>query len=312
MCGLVGAISDSPSNLIDCAIRSLKHRGPDSQGKLISKVRHKYISLGHTRLSIIDLGSNANQPYSQENVSLVFNGEIYNHNILRSSKDFSSFTFKTKSDTEVILAGYKILGTLIFSKLNGMFSIAILDKSNKKLILARDPFGIKPLYYFINKKNEIFFASEIKALSIIAEEAFTPETRDIAEFLLNGFLYEPKTGLIGVKKVKPGELIEIDLTSMEVTRNTYYNPLDCKLSHPEAFSLKLDEEVNLQSKADVPVGLFFSGGLDSSALAISSKKKLETFFVEYSPPLVDSKYARNIAFCCGAFRFNEIQNSDSG
>ncbi|QDC41234.1 asparagine synthase (glutamine-hydrolyzing) [Candidatus Methylopumilus universalis] len=295
MCGLVGALSHSPSKFLDNAIRSLKHRGPDAQGKFVSKLSDKYISLGHTRLSIIDLDSNSNQPYSQENLSLVFNGEIYNHNSLRSSKDFSTFTFKTKSDTEVILAGYKIFGNLIFPKLNGMFSIVIFDKFNKKLILARDPFGIKPLYYSFNKKNEFFFASEIKALSIISDESFAPESKDIAEFLLNGFLYEPKTGLIGVNKVKPGELIEIDLASMQITKNIYYNPLDCKISSPEPFSFRLDEEVNLQSEADVPVGIFFSGGLDSSALALSSEKKLETFFVEYSPPLVDSKYARNIA-----------------
>ena len=309
MCGLVGIVSKSPSNYIDPAIIAMKHRGPDAQGKLISKLGDKYISLGHTRLSIIDLDKKANQPFVEEDIVIIFNGEIYNYKSLRSSEDFSTFTFKTKSDTEVILAGYKIFGTEIFSKLNGMFSIAILDKSRKKIILARDPFGIKPLYYTNFKKEEFFFASEIKALSIACHKNFTPNSNEIAEFLLNGFLYEPKTGLSGVEKVKPGEFMELDLLTMNIKRKVYHDPLKSNFDYSRDFNFNLMKEVNLQSGADVPVGIFFSGGVDSSALAIAAKKKLNAFFVEYKPRLNDSNYAANIANFLN-LKLSVIEHSD--
>ena len=176
MCGINGYIFKSKpdkENIISRMNASIRHRGPDDEGIHRDKVLNKYIGLGMTRLSIIDLSEKARQPFvsRDNNLIITYNGEIYNFKEIRNELKQNKILFKSNSDTEVILESYKYWGIEFVKKLRGMFAFAIWDNIKKELILARDPFGIKPLYY--SKKNNIlFFASQVKSILSIDNLSF--------------------------------------------------------------------------------------------------------------------------------------------
>ena len=197
MCGISGIYncSDkdiSPKKIIENIIKLQDRRGPDDRG--IWESECKKIIFGHNRLSIIDLTDKARQPLisKDNNLVITFNGEIYNYKEIRNELSQNKVTFKSNSDTEVILESYKYWGIEFVKKLRGMFAFAIWDNSKKKLILARDPFGIKPLYY-LKKNNILFFASQLKSILSIDKLSFEKSGRSVLDYYLWGNIREPFT-----------------------------------------------------------------------------------------------------------------------
>lgn len=282
MCGIVGLISNDGSRNFKSAVAAIAHRGPDFGSIEECTVAGQHISLGHRRLSILDLTSSANQPFSSDcgRYTLVFNGEIYNHVALRAALKSSGISTKTRSDTEVLLLGLVHRGREFLTQLNGMYAFAMLDKVRGKMLLARDPFGIKPLYLKVGVDRQIAFASEVRAIAAISDERLEPDGDALAEFLLNGFIYEPSSGYSGVAKIPPGCAIEIDLASSSIEEFRFFDPLN--IEPPTAsFESILFEQVELELEADVKTGLFFSGGVDSSVLAAAAPSEIQAMYVEY-------------------------------
>jgi len=272
MCGIFGTtLKKDFSSSAD----AIKHRGPDDDGKFTDA----NISLYQARLSIIDLSENGHQPMFNDsnNLSIIFNGEIYNFQDIKNSLVASGFNFKSNSDTEVLLKGFEKYGTEIFSKLRGMWVTAIYNAKKNELTLSRDHFGIKPLYYAISGK-EIVFASEVKAL-LPQLNKLTPNTS--AYFLYYNFGYFPGdlTSFKEIKKVLPGEIINFNLRSGEIKRSfvkiTNENNRTLITDENEASQLinkSLLDSVEKHYISDVPVGILLSGGNDSSFLAALSKE----------------------------------------
>ena len=291
MCGISGiyAFNEKGKRIfkyLEEANNSLILRGPDN-GNIIYK---DCIAFGHRRLSIIDLSTNANQPMfdSSGRFMIVFNGEIFNYQILRSQLEKLSVTFKTQSDTEVILELFKTYGENFLPLLNGFFAFAIHDLESKKTFIARDRFGVKPLWYY--KDNDVLiFASELKALLKF------PIEKKINHTALNIYLqlnYFPQSLSVLEKfnKLEAGTYIIIENNKTEFTK--YYSipfsrnnisDTTYKNSEKELYNL-LDESVKRRLIADVPVGAFLSGGIDSSvivALASNHTNNLNTFSIGY-------------------------------
>ena len=215
MCGIVGYSGNFESSSLEQAVKDLAHRGPDCSGVFFTP--EKTIGLGHSRLSILDLSAAGHQPMTAQDrdVTIVFNGEIYNFRELKLDLVALGYRFDGNSDTEVLLNLYLHYGEDSIDKLNGIFSFAVWDSRSNKLLLVRDALGVKPLYWA--KTNEgVIFASEIKALL-----RFLPHERRIDHLAIHqylGFLWCPgeRTAMEGVKKVLPGEAIEIERG--EITR----------------------------------------------------------------------------------------------
>jgi len=279
MCGIAG---NTKNERVDDAIRKISYRGPDDRGTFVDK----NISLGHCRLSIIDLSQNAHQPMTREGLTIVYNGEIYN---------FKELGYKSTSDTEVILKGYKDEGVSFFSKLRGMWAFALYDK--QKLILARDIFGIKPLYYSI-RDDQIYFASELKSIRVMLGNV-EPNTDYYYQFFNLGYFIAPQTCYKNVYKVMPGEILSWDIKKRKLSKqNMELSEGEEYLSFEETINLTekaLQESVNAHFVSDVPVGLLLSGGNDSSLLAaLSAHKKPIAYHLEIkgSP---DSDYAKKVS-----------------
>jgi len=206
MCGITGIVSNQKidESLLANMARQIKHRGPDHTGTLVENG----IGLAMTRLAIIDLSGGV-QPMTTKDgqITLIYNGEIYNYKELRTLME-PHFTFNTTSDTEVILNGYAMFGVEIFAKLNGIFGLAIYDRPNHKVILARDPMGVKPLYY-TKQDRTIYFSSEIKSFTqnnLANEVNFDA----VLEYLSAGYVFHPHTAVKGIVQLDPGHYLEID------------------------------------------------------------------------------------------------------
>lgn len=272
MCGIVGYLSNTKLPL-ENNLSSIKHRGPDASGKYFCKSNEKNIGLGHVRLSIIDLDSHANQPFEYiGRYIMVFNGEIYNYIEIKKELVKNNYKFSTSSDTEVLIAAYDYYKESVFDYLDGMFAFCIYDKLENKLICARDHMGIKPLYYYYNKENhEFYFASELKSLFKFSEVPKVISQNSICEFLINGWLYEPDTGFENVFKVMPGGFLEYNLNTFEFKNEIYFDVTKEKkiLDDVKNKSIEnlIDNSINIQCRSDVPLGVFFSGGVDSTIIA---------------------------------------------
>lgn len=302
MCGIVGTISKEKNN-IHSMLECMHHRGPDGYGTYhdFNSQDKLHIQLGHKRLEIIDLTENASQPFLTLNESYVitFNGEIYNYKHLKK-KYLNELTFKSESDTEVIIELYKKFGTKSFAWLKGMFAFAIYDKTINSVFLVRDSLGIKPLYYYSNNK-ELYFSSEIKSLKSLEKIDFSICDDSICEFLLNGFVYEPNTGFKNINKVFPGSFIEFSLSSMITSKKEKYwtprkkNNISSENSRKELRNL-INKEYENHLISDVPIGLFYSGGIDSSVLLAMGNKTTSPYFID-SPTKKnkDLIYAKRIA-----------------
>ena len=292
MCGICGKFFfDREASVSEVLVKNMAdaiaHRGPDDEGFYISG----QIGLGFRRLSIIDLGG-GHQPLSNEDgtVWIVFNGEIYNYQALRRELIAKGHTFRTKTDTEVIVHLYEEYGTDCVQHLRGMFAFAIWDARERALFLARDRVGIKPLYYFVDKKF-LAFGSELKA--ILADPAILREvdTELIDRFLTYYYMPGGQTLLRNLFKLEPGHTLLAKDGTFEVRRYWDLNFSESDVSQPtrdfeQQLLELLDETVQLHMISDVPVGFLLSGGLDSTAMlsfaAQKTDKAISTFTVGFS------------------------------
>ena len=275
---------------------ALIHRGPNDAGHYTDR----NVSLGHRRLSIIDLSKKGHQPMSNKKntIHLIFNGEIWNFKELRAQLIQKGYIFKSDSDTEVIVQGYEEYGEEICSMLDGMFAFALWDKKKKKLLLARDRMGKKPLYYY-HSAEKLVFASEIKS---ILQDAEIP--RKLNEHCLSDYLtlrYSPgnSTMFEGIWKLPPASYAVFQSGVLTIRR--YYALPNFTATHraeKEKGSLLISRAIEKRLIADVPLGIFLSGGLDSSAIvAYASRflKKIKTFSVSFDSAVDESHYARIVA-----------------
>ncbi len=278
MCGIIGYIGKINQKTFKKATNSLKHRGPDDIGFYFDKKNQ--ISLGHTRLSIIDLSKNAKQPMktNDNNLVLIFNGEIYNFIELKKKLILLGHSFKSNSDSEVLLYLYKEYGVSMLKKLNGIFAFAIWDKQKKEVFIARDHFGIKPLY-FLENKNFFIFASEIKAIHSTTREIGSIDHHALNKFL--SYLWCPgeRTSNSSIKKLGPGEYFFIKNKKIIKHNQWYKLPVFRNLKNInnqsiiiEEIKRKIRKAVHRQMLSDVPVGAFLSGGLDSSSIVAFAKE----------------------------------------
>ena len=317
MCGLTGVLcfDDADFKVSNSYLTKMRdvmiHRGPDSKGLWISK--KKNVGLANRRLSIIDLSKLASQPMSNEDKSLwvSFNGEIYNHNeIKKELVKIGNYNWKTDhSDTEVVLRSFEEWGIDCIKKFRGMFAISIYDVAKEELWLIRDRIGIKPLYYSIHNKR-ITFASEIKALLEDPLQIRKVDEKSFYNYLSFLTTPSPNTLFKGIKKLSPGSWIKINHKG-EMIKKKYWDVLDhVKLLNncsEDEIALKIKKElkksIKMRNLADVDVGIFLSGGIDSSAIACflanNEKNKIKTFSVSYDKDYSTYKdeiyYAKKVA-----------------
>jgi len=306
MCGIAGFINHQSLSAKQESIRNmitlLHHRGPDDQGYYTDEE----VALGHARLSIIDLSAGGHQPrFTRDNrFVIVFNGEIYNFPVLKKELMSKGHIFFSSSDTEVILEGFVEWGTAIFEKLNGIFAIAIWDKQQHKLYLARDRFGVKPLY-FEHRDNSIFFASEPKCILTQDSSNRKINRQALHEFMYYGNQLGLQTLYDGIKQLAPGSFLEF--FSGNINECFYWKPEHIKpVLHSEQEAIEntrklLEQAVKNQLLSDVPVGVFLSGGIDSSAITAFAAKhypgKLKTYaaFFDFDKGSNDLERAKRVA-----------------
>ncbi|MFL6213224.1 MAG: asparagine synthase (glutamine-hydrolyzing), partial [Blastocatellia bacterium] len=308
MCGICGiAIPESSSHRLDVAVLvrmrdALFHRGPDDAGLLLDS----HIALAHRRLSIVDL-SGGHQPMFNEDDSLaiVFNGEIYNHSDFRAELEQYGHRYRSHSDTETILHLYEEHGRRCVEYLRGMFAFALCDRKQRRLLLARDRLGIKPLYYSLADDGTLHFASEIK--SLLEASAVKPQLNyaALADFAANRATMGEATLFRGVKRLLPGHTLlwHDGHVSIEPYWQLSFSKPDDSLTdadHVARFRELFEEAVRLRLMSDVPLGMFLSGGIDSSAIAAVMsrlvKAPIKTFSVAFAEREANElEYARIVA-----------------
>ena len=278
MCGITGIVSRNGDHhsLLDTLMSRIAHRGPDGQGKWTNDV----VSFGHLRLKIIDLSERAAQPMHcpvSGNV-IIFNGEIYNYKEIRAELE-DTYPFRSGSDTEVILAAYHMWGAGFFEKLRGMFAFALYDAAQRKVLLARDRFGIKPLYY--RKNGDCFlFSSEIKGLVNLPGLSHSPNLQKVFGFLAHRHLDTGSDTFFNeVLQLPPATYAWVDESGTMSSPVAYWEvPLPGTRVFEDKdraeFRGKLSESIRLHLRADVPVACFLSGGLDSSSIACLAARLL--------------------------------------
>jgi len=300
MCGICGQFNfGDPKPVqrreIEMMTRTLVHRGPDDEGYYVNGP----VGLGFRRLSIIDLGG-GHQPMSdqQESVWVIFNGEIYNFLELRRELEGHGHVFRTNSDTEVIVHGYKQWGDEVLNRLNGMFGLAIWDVRERRLVLARDPFGIKLLYYRIDG-DRLYFGSEIRPVRASMPEPAEIDPTSLSLFLRYRYTPSPYTILKGVRKLAPGTKLTIHNGSYQLSRWYRFKPVPFvpPKSPGEAREELLavyKQAIKRQLISDVPVGLLLSGGIDSAmllALMNLNGTSWPTYTVGYGSTFADDELA---------------------
>lgn len=314
MCGIAGIVDLKrrsqihPEQLKKMAF-SLKHRGPDEEGYFLEQKEN--LGLLNTRLSIIDLDSGS-QPMvsSDQRIAVVQNGEIYNFKSLKEELEKKALSFSSNSDTEVILKNYAEYGEEGFSRLDGMFAIAIYDESKESLILCRDRIGKKPLYYY-QDENWFLFGSEIRAIfasGLKLNKDIHPEV--LQDYFLFGVTTGEKSIFKKISKVPPGFFLRLNLRDGSVEKKAYWKLPQKKLNQNftesdllASFSEKFEKAVSKRMVADVEVGAFLSGGMDSSAVVLAASKlgfPLKTYTVAFSDAHFDeSSYASQVAKALG-------------
>jgi len=274
MCGVVAIfhhdhLFDIDKSTVEKMNQSQTHRGPDGNGSYVSNG----IALAHTRLSIIDLEGGQQPLFDKTNtVGITYNGEIYNYKELRSELINLGYEFNTNSDTEVIVNSWLEWDTQCVEKLNGMFAFVLFDKNKKQMFACRDRLGIKPLHWARTTDNQIVFASEIKALRKHAKIPLNINLKSIEDYLSLGYVLEPKSIYLKISKLLPGHYILLDQNSPEVFINEPYWHLKEHINNNkknyniEDVHAQLSKVVQERMMADVPLGAFLSGGIDSSAI----------------------------------------------
>ena len=308
MCGISGYLSQRElvaEDGINRTLNLMKKRGPDFKNVYKLSLASYELSLLHSRLNIIDLNDRANQPFSHEEFVLIFNGEIYNYLEIKSELEKKNYKFTTNSDTEVLIKSFQEYGEKCVDHFIGMWAFAIWDNKKKKLFLSRDPFGEKPLYYFLGK-NGFFFGSEIKFIKSLCKKKFEVNKDQIYKNLFFGYKSLNKSNNTFFKNIcllENSSNISIDI-NLNIKKTRYWKPkfnIDKFMKSEEAaegINHYLIKSLNLRMRSDVPIAFCLSGGIDSSLLASHAKKTLRkdisTFSIIDNDPRYDESENINI------------------
>jgi len=315
MCGIAGYFGSGNQEILAKMTNALRHRGPDDEGFYLDGP----IGLGHRRLAIIDLSPAGHQPMTNDSqdIWLVFNGEIYNFQELRLELVNQGYKFRGNSDTEVIINLYAAIGVEAFKKLNGMFAIALYDARQDKLILARDRLGKKPLYWGIFGTT-LIFGSELKALLQHPDCRREINLESLNKYLLYEYVPTPHSIFKGIYKLEPGHYLSYD--GRKVVKTKFWDIIfELRITNYELrieevineLDKRLNEAVRTRLVSDVPLGIFLSGGIDSSTIAYyaqqNSVKPIKTFSIGFKEDSFDeSKYARLAAKHLGTEHYEKI------
>jgi len=302
MCGICGFNWDD-KELVRRMADSIRHRGPDDDGYYTDKD----ISLGHRRLSIVDLSENGRNPMPNEDKSIwiIFNGEIYNYQMLRPMLEKKGHRFHSNTDTEVIVHAYEEYGEKCLELLDGMFAFAIWDANKKQLFIARDRIGIKPLYYYW-KNGKFLFGSEIKAILQCPEIDRKLSKNGLAQLIQHSFSIDGQTLFEGIKELKPAHYIILKGKNIEIKEYWNFNVNTTNKSekfYADSVRKIMFNSVKGMMMGDVPIGAALSGGLDCSVivgmLSKLSKEPVNTFTMGFNDPLDEFEEARWVADHCG-------------
>jgi asparagine synthase (glutamine-hydrolysing) len=308
MCGIAGCYQQADGQkLVDIMSDRIAHRGPDSAGAWSHEDDHLSVHLGFRRLSIIDLTTAADQPLRKNGLSLVYNGELYNYRTLRAELIARGTHFVTNSDTEVVLEAWRCWGPGALSRFRGMFAFALFDENTGNLVLARDPFGIKPLYY-LPRGGGVVFASELKALLSAVGSELRVEPGALIASMLYYWLPEQRCAIDKVRKLPGGSWATLSPDGTCEVRH-YWNIADvaaqAEAGPPADLAQVIEESVAAHLVADVPISSFLSGGLDSSivtVLAHQSDAAIDAYTIAFRPEDQrleampdDAIYARKVA-----------------
>jgi asparagine synthase (glutamine-hydrolysing) len=304
MCGIAGIVNRESHGGIDRMIDIMHYRGPDGRGSKITN--DGSVSLGHCRLSIIDPHPSGAQPMSTDDdrFHIVFNGEIYNYIEIRSLLETKGIRFRSNSDTEVLLNAFLYWGKNCLGQFIGMFAFAIWDSEKKELFAARDRLGKKPFYFAVGEQS-LVFASEIKAILTVEGDSHGVDETLIDAYMSFGYVPGDKTLHAGIRRLLPGNYLVWSANRVDVCQYwdfDFDNKEDRGLgSYTEKLESLLDSSISLRLRSDVPLGVFLSGGLDSSAvvslLSPGAASGLNTFSVAYDfgPEYDETSYAREVA-----------------
>lgn len=299
MCGIAGIYGfdgnqDNRSETLIKMLSAMEHRGPDGWGYYVSPE----IALGQTRLSIVDLSTGDQPMFTEENV-IIFNGEIYNYIELKAELEKEGIKFQTTCDTEVLLKCYEFYGRACFEKFNGQFAVLIWNKKKKELIIARDRFGVRPLY-ILNHKNQLYFASEMKAFDQIRDYQREFDHKRLYEHCLLWNTYGDYTVYKDIKSLPAGSLA-IYKDGKKVKEERYYEigritgpKFSSYRDAEDAFKSIMDDAVKLRLRSDVPVGAYLSGGIDSSVILHLIKNHTNNKFKTFSITFEDKEYDETI------------------
>jgi asparagine synthase (glutamine-hydrolysing) len=296
MCGIAGFIDFNKKqreSQLQAMTDVLAHRGPDGDGCALWKTPQASIGFGHRRLSIIDLSESGRQPMSKYGLHITFNGEIYNYKEIRKELKAKAYTFLSDSDTEVILSAFDCWGMDAVHKFIGMFAFAIYNEKQEELYLFRDRAGVKPFYYYW--KNDLFlFASELKAFHEIPDFEKTLDLKSLAEYFQYGYIPTPKCIFEHCHKLEQGHYLILNLQDQQFTKHKYWDVFDYAKTRKDNITEKesineteriLSSACNYRMVSDVPVGIFLSGGYDSSMVTAliqkESTQKVKTFTIGF-------------------------------
>ncbi len=311
MCGISGFIDYSKKTditILEKMNRILAHRGPDGEGYRMFNAENATVGLGHRRLSIIDLSTGGSQPKKFENFYISFNGEVYNYEEIKRELEAKGHTFESHSDTEVVVHAYKEWGSGALQKFIGMFAFCIYDEEKEVFFACRDRAGVKPFFYFF--KNDTFlFGSELKALMQHPQFEKNISIDAAAAYMQYGYVPTPNCIFENTFKLKPGYFLTFDLKKKKLSTQQYwsvydaYNKPTLQIDLPEAIvetEKLLTSAFNYRMVSDVPVGVFLSGGYDSSCVTALLQKdtteKIKTFTIGMPDAgLNEAPYAKNIA-----------------
>ena len=321
MCGICGFIerraSTRGAETLAPMLARIAHRGPDGEGRSIENGGEWTVALGHRRLSVIDLETGA-QPMASEHAKITYNGELYNFRELRSSLETRGHVFRTKSDTEALLRHVSEHGPAGLAALSGMFAFALWDDRDQSLLLARDRAGIKPLFFGELPGGGVAFASELASLTAHPSVDRALSQDGLVSYFFSDYVQPPHTMVAGAKKLRPGHYVvwkggvlseQRPFWSLPAPRSRNEIVATDRELASELWS-KLDDAVERQLVADVPVGIFLSGGLDSSAVATLARARngptTKAFSIAFDDPTFDeSTHARRVARSIGAVHVEE-------
>lgn len=313
MCGIAGIIrfdgGTARRDVLERMAATIRHRGPDDSGIFVSGP----VGLAHQRLAIIDL-TGGQQPMTVDGVTVVFNGEIYNYIELRQELRRAGHEFRTTSDTEVLLRAYLHHGPEFVARLNGMFAFVLHDERRRRVLVARDHFGVKPLYLH-RTERALLFASEIKALLVHPDVRAEVDAQGLNDYLTLQYTLRDVTLFRGIRKLPPAHYELIDLDSGDTSRRRYWRPVfenDASTTedgYVEELRSLLESSVHWQMRSDVPVGAYLSGGLDSSTVTTLAARETQTPLKTFTGAFREgqeydeSEYARAVAETAGAEMF---------